>query len=132
MKKVIRMLLVFMFVSVLNGCAVDDGITPIGDPIDAYIGTWKVSDNELKVNYEVNIVRNPSNSSEVLINNFAGSGGAARALVTGKTLTLTSTVVGNNWLISGSGQLKTASRIDFYFNLTISGSLDKRFAIYTK
>ncbi|MDO8899530.1 MAG: hypothetical protein Q7V19_17895 [Bacteroidales bacterium] len=125
-------LLVFIIFS-FTGCVLDDDIDPnTDDPQAIYIGTWSVSDNETKINYQVSISRNPSNSTEVLLQNFAGSGSTATALVTGKTLTLTSPVIGNNWAISGSGVYKNSSRIDFTYSLTIGGNRENRFALFTR
>ncbi|MBS4062179.1 MAG: hypothetical protein KG029_17410 [Bacteroidetes bacterium] len=125
-------LLVFITFSFM-GCVLDEDIDPnTDDPQAIFIGKWSVSDNETKVNYEVEIKRNPSNSTEVLIQNFAGSNSTATALVTGKTLTLTSPVIGNNWQISGSGVYKTSSRIDFTYSLTIGGNRENRFALFTR
>jgi hypothetical protein len=129
----IQSLLLFLFSVSFTGCVLDEEIDPNdSDPQAIFLGNWNVNDNETKVNYEVEIRRNPSNSTEVLLENFAGSGGTASALVTGKTLTLISPVVGNNWFISGSGVYKTSSRIDFNYSLTIGGNREERFALFTR
>jgi len=133
LSKIGAILMVFSIVFSLTSCELDDGVDPDDtDPVSIFLGRWMVSDNELKINYEVTIQRNPSNTSEVLLQNFAGSGSTATALVTGKTLTLISPVIGNNWQISGSGAYKNASRMEFNYRLTIGGSMENRFAMFTR
>lgn len=117
---------------VLPSCNLDEEIGPDTDPIEKYLGSWSVRDNELKVNYTVSISRNPSNSTEVRIQNFAASGGTATALVVGNTLTLTSSVIGNGWQVSGTGIYKNSSRLEFTYNLVVSGSAENRFALFTR
>ncbi|MBK9291407.1 MAG: hypothetical protein IPM52_07255 [Bacteroidetes bacterium] len=122
-----------LFLSLLlTACALDEDIGPDVDPIEKYLGIWSVSDHELKVNYTVSIQRNPSNSTEVRIQNFAASGGAATALVVGNTLTITSPVIGNGWQVSGTGVYKNASRIEFTYSLVVSGASENRFALFTR
>jgi hypothetical protein len=129
----INSLMLLFIVLSFAACELDEGVDPDNsDPVAIYLGRWTVSDNELKINYEVTIQRNPANSSEVLLQNFAGSGSTATALVTGKTLTLISPVIGNNWQISGSGTYKNSSRMEFSYRLTIGGSLENRFAMFTR
>jgi hypothetical protein len=117
---------------IVSSCNLDQDIDPDVDPIEKFLGSWSVRDNELKVNYTVSIVRNPSNSSEVRIQNFAASGAAATALVVGSTLTLTSPVIGNGWQVSGTGVYKNSSRMEFTYNLVVSGSSENRFALFTR
>lgn len=109
-----------------------EDIDPGTDPIEKYLGTWSVLDNEIKVNYTVRIERNPSNSAEVHIHNFAASGGVASALVVGNTLTLTSPMIGNGWQVSGTGVYKSTSRLEFTYRLVVSGSAENRFALFTR
>ncbi len=117
---------------ILPSCNLDEDIGPDVDPIEKFLGSWSVRDNELKVNYTVSIQRNPSNSSEVRIQNFAASGSAATALVVGSTLTLTSPVIGNGWQVSGTGIYKNSSRMEFNYSLVVSGSSENRFALFTR
>lgn len=131
-KYFIVILLVIISLSI-NSCALDDDIIlDENDPSAIFLGTWSVSDNETKLNYEVVIQRNPSNSTEVLLQNFASSGSSATALVVGKTLTVTSQIIGSNWTVTGTGIYKNSSRIDFDYSLIVGGSTEKRFAIYTR
>ena len=132
-KKSLYLLMFFLTVFMFHSCELDEDIDPnADDPAAIFLGSWSVSDNATKLNYTVSIQRNPGNSTEVLIQNFAGSGDQARALVTGRTLTLTSSIIGNNWRVSGSGNYKNSSRIDFNYSLTIAGDQENRFALFTR
>ena len=132
-KGIFFILLALLAVPLMQSCELDEDIDPdADDPAAIFLGSWSVSDNATKLNYTVNIQKNPNNSPEVLIQNFAGSGDQARALVTGNTLTLTSSNIGNNLSISGSGIYKNSSRIDFNYSLTIAGDQESRFALFTR
>ena len=122
----------FFLPLLFTSCNLDEDIGPDTDPIEKFLGSWSVRDNELKVNYTVNVQRNPGNSSEVNIQNFAASGGTATALVVGSTITLTSSVIGNGWQVSGTGVYKNASRLEFTYRLVVSGSSENRFALFTR
>lgn len=116
-----------------TACLPDDGSIPDEtDPAMAFVGNWSVSDNALKLNYEVQIIKNPQNSTEILLNNFAGSGDRAVGLVTGKTVTLFSQTLGNGWRVSGRGQYKSSSRLEFQYSLSIGGDEEQRAAIFDK
>ena len=60
---------------------------------DSYVGTWSVSDQEVPItknNYTANVTLDPSNSSQIIINNFHqfGSGYNVSGVVSGKNLTI--------------------------------------------
>ncbi len=116
-----------------NSCALDEeNIPDETDPASAFIGSWSVSDNSLKLNYTVTISRNPLNSTEVILNNFAGSNDAATGLVTGKTITVLNQQIGSGWYVGGSGTYKNESRLEFTYDLEIAGNEEKRLAIFTR
>lgn len=124
---------VFAFVFLFSSCILDEDVDPTPtDPIDKFLGSWSVSDNEMKLNYEVIISRDPNNSTMVLLTNFAGSAGSAKALAVGSSLVIESQTIGQNWLVSGTGSYRNTSRIDFPYALTIGGSQESRNAIFTR
>lgn len=116
----------------VSSCILDEDVDPTTDPLDKFLGSWSVSDNELKLNYEVTISRDPNNSTMVLMSNFAGSGGSAKALAVGSSLVVESQTIGQNWLVNGTGSYRNTSRIDFPYALTIGGSQESRSAIFTR
>jgi hypothetical protein len=74
-------------------CEVEPVDDPFADPVDKFLGTWKVNEREVPPEglwvYDVTISRNPSNSAEILVSNFnyQGTSERARALVTGNSIT---------------------------------------------
>lgn len=120
MKRILYLSLIVLFG--LTACVPDDSNIPNEtDPALAFVGNWSVSDNELKINYEVQITKNPQNSTEILLNNFANSADNAVGLVTGKTVTIVSQSLNNSWKVSGTGSYKSSSRLEFTYDLIIGG-----------
>ena len=128
------LLLLVASISLFHSCELDDDLDPNSDdPAAFFLGSWSVTDNATKVNYSVEIIRNPLNSTEVLLQNFAGSGDPnVRALVVGTTLRLISVFIGDDWKISGTGKLSNQNRIDFYYTLEIGGDEEERFALFSR
>ncbi len=137
MKKSLRILaLVFIAVSwSISGCALDETIDipgGTGDNLQKYLGSWSVTDNGLKLNYEVTIDRNPNNSSMVLMRNFAGSGSAASALIVGNSIIVEGQVIGQNWTVSGNGSYQSETRLTMNYSLEIGGNQEERSAVFTR
>jgi len=119
----------------LSSCALDDEIDIPGGDSDnrtMFLGSWNVSDNALKLNYEVTIDRDNSNSAMVVLRNFAGSGSSASGLVVGKSIVVESQRIGQNWQVNGSGSYKNDKRLDFNYTLQVGGSSEGRQAIFTR
>lgn len=128
-------LMLTVIVFTMSGCALDEDIDIPGgndDAITKYLGNWSVTDNGMKLNYEVTIERSQTNSSMVIIRNFAGSGSSADGLVVSNSVIVEEQVTGNNWIVSGTGDYKNNSRIDFQYTLTIGGQSEVRQAIFTR
>ncbi len=131
MKKNILFAVFLLFV--VAACVPDDDLFPETDDVEAYIGTWNVTDNSLKsLNYKVTIRKNPLNSSEILLDNFAGSSDEAVGIVTGKKVTILSQRIGNNWRVSGSGSYNSSTRLDFSYELEVAGDSESRRAIFSR
>jgi len=102
---------------------------------DSYVGTWSVSDQEVPItknNYTANVTLDPSNSSQIIINNFHqfGSGYNVSGVVSGKNLTIgTQQVAGTT--VYGDGVLNNGKLTITYF--TDDGAdINKYVAVYTK
>jgi hypothetical protein len=135
--KIIPYYLVLFFVALLafGGCALDDEIDIPGGDTDAvtkYLGTWSVTDNALKLNYEVTIDRNTMNSSMVILRNFAGSGANADGLVVSNSLIIEGQVIGDGWTVSGTGRYINENKIDFPYSLEIGGNIENINAIFSR
>ncbi len=112
MKQISRLLpfvvlgLMLTFVS----CEDDSFDDPFADPVEKFLGTWKCNEEEVPPEglwvYDVVIIRNPQNSSEILITNFnlQGSSERARALIAGNSLSIPTQLICDDTIeIRGNG-----------------------------
>lgn len=102
------------------------------DNITKYLGTWNVSDQSARINYTVTIEANPSNSAEILINNFADLGTKAYVLVVGNSLVIDSQPLVSDYTVSGSGSYLTSGKLQIDFNLNDGIDNEARIAVLTK
>lgn len=96
MKKHTRILIVLAAMSLftLYSCEEDDLDGMFDDPVEKFLGNWKCFETgDLSGSFgpfDIQIVRNPSNSSEVFIRNFnyQGMNEQARAIIAGNNITI--------------------------------------------
>jgi hypothetical protein len=114
----------------------EDTITPSTDAREKYVAYWNVSEYSAVVNgtstHTVNIIKSPSNSSEIIINNFSGLSVSARASVSNNNLTIPYQQIGSIGFTQGSGTFNGSNSIAFTYTTTISTSRDSCTATYTK
>jgi len=119
-----------IYLLAFGACApVDDGDL---NPVDKFIGTWNVSDQGTRLNYQVVISANPLNSSEVLLRNFADLGNTAVGLVVGNSLVLDSQSLGGNYTVSGSGNYISDTRLAFNYQLDDGIDSESRSATFSR
>ena len=97
-----------------------------------YVGTWSVSDQASKLNYSVTITINPSNSTEILLNNFADLNTTAVGLVIGRSVVIDNQQLGSEYSVNGSGSYINSGKLEFNFSLNNGIDIDSRVASYTK
>ncbi len=136
MKTLKYLISIIILVSALlsAGCEADKD-NPFQDPRDQFLGIWKVVENCTRLNYNVNISYDPQNSAQVLIENFGNPGNnypPAIALVAGNKIYVNSQTIGDNWVVGGDGILIEAGRVEWDYNLEVSGTLHVCTAVYTK
>lgn len=102
------------------------------DDIDKYIGVWNVNDQPARINYKVTITANPSNSAEILLNNFADLGNSAVGLVVGNSLVIDNQTLGSSYSVSGSGSYINSGKLEFNFDLNDGIDIDSRVAVFTR
>ena len=102
------------------------------DPREKYYGTWQVSDQPARLNYEVIINPNPSNSAEVLLKNFTDLGGTATGLVVGNSIVIDKQTIANEYQVDGTGTYIKSSELRFEYNLDDGIDDEKRKAWFTK
>ena len=93
----------------ISSCTEDDNTNPADDR-DQFIGYWDVNETCNRDSYSVQIVADPSNSSQVLIKNFWLIGNNEKppyAIVAGSTITIPKQLMCNNGTneVQGSGKL---------------------------
>lgn len=101
----------FLILSVLMLSCTEgtDDINPLDDR-DAFLGTWNVDETCNRIPYQVTIVKDPTNSSQVMINNFWLIGShekAPYAIVAGSNIVIPEQNIYNdeNTIVKGSGNM---------------------------
>jgi len=102
------------------------------DDIAKYVGTWNVNDLAARINYNVTISANPSNSAEILLVNFADLGSTAVGLVIGNSVVIDSQSLGSDYTVSGSGSYINSGKLEFNFDLDDGIDNESRVAEFTK
>lgn len=127
MVKSVKIILIPIVIAILflSSCTEDDLINPVDDR-EAFIGTWNVEDNCSKDVYDVTIEADPSNSLQVIINNFYHIGNQEKppyAIVAGSSVTIPYQTMCNDgsMTVNGSGSLKNG-KIEWTF--TVSDEAD--------
>jgi hypothetical protein len=112
MKKTQVLLLLVSLIIALTffSCTDDDDIFSLTEDRDAFLGTWNVTESCTKEAYSVTIIKDPSNSSQVIIENFWLIGFNEKppyAIVAGTTITIPEQAICYNAsnIVSGSGKL---------------------------
>ncbi len=131
MKKILLTITAIVSILImLQSCAItDNGPT---DDITKYVGTWSVSDQSARLNYSVTITANPSNSSEILLSNFADLGNTATALVVGNSVEIDNQSLGSDYTVQGSGSYISDKKLEFSFTLNDGIDTESRTATFTK
>jgi hypothetical protein len=135
----ISLFLASLTILLISACEpVDD--TASDDPRDPYIGEWQFNEsfkNTDGQSYIVNIVKDPDNSSQVILENFGNPGSnniGATGIVTSSQLVVSSQKMSNNWIVDGNGKFSNSSKtaMDWTLSITAGGSKDSYTATATK
>jgi len=130
-RKLLLPILIVFGLFIMQSCAVTSDDDE-GDDIEKYIGTWHVTDNAARINYNVTITANPSNSAEILLNNFADLNSSAVGLVVGNSVVLDSQSLGSGYSVSGSGSYVNNGKLEFSFFLDDGIDAESRVATFLK
>ena len=135
-QKWIQLFVLLVMIFTLSACSIADDTnpSPIPDVRDKFIGNWNVVDACSKANYLVEISKDPSNSAQVLLYNFADSGADEpdTAIIAASTISLYQQYNSEGWQIDGNGTYIIEEEIEWEFKLSISGTLDVCTGIYSK
>ncbi len=102
------------------------------DDIEKYIGIWNVSDHAARINYKVTISANPSNSAEIILNNFADLGTTSVGLVIGNSVVIDTQSLSPDYSVIGTGSYANSSKLEFNFELNGGIDIESRDAVFTK
>jgi hypothetical protein len=118
-----------------GSCTDDDpfAVDPEQDVAEKFLGTWHVSDNAQKLNYDVVIERNTVNSnSEIILNNFAGVNGSVKGYVTDNSVVISKQQAGEGYMVEGSGSYINNGKLEFTYTLDDGIDSELRKAVFTK
>ncbi|MDG2081548.1 MAG: hypothetical protein P8J47_07140 [Bacteroidales bacterium] len=124
-------LLIVTFTLSINSCTEDD-LTEGADYIQKYLGIWSVNDQAARINYDVTIIANPSNVSEIFINNFANLGTSASALVVDNSIVIELQYLGSDYTVSGTGIYVNSKKLEFSFELINGIESESRIALFSR
>ena len=129
-KKLLLPIIILLGLFVMHSCAVttDDD----NDDREKYVGTWSVNDQSSRLNYNVTITINPSNSAEILLNNFADLNSTAIGLVVGNSVVIDNQQLNSDYTVNGSGNYINNGKMEFSFSLNNGIDIESRVATYTK
>ena len=124
----------------LVSCVPEEEVDPDGtDPRDKFVGSWLFMEAKSgawyeKSTYTVKISRDPSNSAQVLLRNFANVGSYnAYGVVTNKRITVPSQdVTSGGFVVSGTGNMLSSSNMNWEFSYTTGGDQEFITASATK
>lgn len=135
----ISLFLASLTILLISACEPVDNTTS-DDPRDPYIGEWQFIEsfkNTEGQSYIVNIIKDPDNSSQVILENFGNPGSndiGAKGIVTSTQVVVSSQQMSNNWIVDGTGKFSNSGKtaMDWTLSITAGGSKDTYTATATK
>ncbi len=137
MKRSFYLILLSFLLLLTGACSTtdDNNPSPVPDVRDKYIGQWNVN-NEIcgKGKYLVSIRKDPSNTAQVLLVNFAFSNNIEpdTAIVTSSSIVVYKQKNSEGWTVEGNGIYKNDESIAWNYMLTISGYQENCTCTYKK
>jgi hypothetical protein len=130
---------IILFILILSGFFLIPACVPDDDPIEddpreKYLGAWLCTEST-SISYTVTISKDPSNSTQILMNNFhhLGVDEDVFALVAGKSLQIIQqTACQGSLQISGDAVMETDNRIRFQYYVNDFADIDTIQAVFTK
>ncbi len=129
--KKLTLVLIFVFSIGFIGCETDDSNVD-DNPVEKYLGTWKVSDQPARLNYEVIIERNPANTAYIFLKNFADLGGNAVGLVVGNSVIIDKQTLVDEFQVEGTGSYISSTELKFEYSLDDGIDIENRIAVFSK
>lgn len=126
----------FIFTLIIFSCTEEGDIFDPQDDRDAFLGTWNVDETCNRIPYQVTIIKDPTNSSQVIINNFWLIGPdekAPYAIVAGNSIVIPQQNIYNDekTIVKGSGVLDKGT-IEWEYTVNDGADLYTCVATYEK
>lgn len=131
-KGIIILSLLISAIWIFQSCTKENDLLGDGDIREEYVGNWTANDQCAKQTYGVNIGLDGSNSTQVIISNFANLGYSAEAIVAGNSIYVENQEIGGGYSVSGNGKL-TGSIITWTsYNFETEGDVTNCICTYTE
>lgn len=133
-----RDLYIFIFFTILvtSFYACEDTFDLTGggsaENVNKYLGTWHVSDQAARLNYDVVIKLNSNDSTSVILDNFADMRGSAVGMVIGNTVVISRQNIGGGMMCEGSGNYLSVNELKFNFVLDNGIDSESRVGFFSK
>ncbi len=136
MAKSVKIIGFLLLTLLMNSCTEDNDIVNPQDDRDLFLGTWNVNETCNRIQYQVTIIKDPSNSSQVIISNFWLIGPdeqAPYAIVAGNNIVIPQQNICNDGktVVKGSGILNKKT-IEWEYTVNDGADLYTCVATYEK
>lgn len=135
MKRILILSAVFISSLILSSCIEESDPFNLPDDRDVFLGIWDVSESCSKDFYSVEIIKDPSNSAQVLIKNFGNIGSCSNppfGIVAGSSIFVSKqTICSGSFEVSGNGELNK-NKITWGYTINDGADLFTCSATYTK
>jgi hypothetical protein len=122
--RTILLMIALMAIQVPACLPTDDDVDP-DDPVTKFLGAWKVIETCNRLNYDVQIQKDPGNTAQVLLYNFGNPGPGydpAVGLVVSDDIYISSQTIGEGWTVSGQGTYQSNGTVSWDYILIIPPS----------
>lgn len=134
MKHTLKLTLGLLTLIFLSSCVEESDPFDLPDDRDAFLGLWDVSESCTKDFYSVEIRKDPSNSAQVIIENFGNIGSCDNppyGIVAGSSLFVpTQSICSDLFEVSGDGELDK-NKITWQYTINDGADLFTCTATYT-
>lgn len=111
----------------------DNNPSPVPDVREKFVGSWNVTEDCAKGNYIASIEKDPSNSAQLLLFNFADSKSSEpdTAIAVSDKAAMYGQTNSEGWLLEGIGTYQDDGTIVWEFSLVVSGFAESCTATYS-
>lgn len=133
MSKIPLRFLIVVLAFIIASCGTTDLNNDSGtNDRDKFLGTWNVSDQPARLNYQVTIKKSVTYDDQVSLDNFADLGNSATGIVVGNTIVIDKQDVGSGFSTEGTGDYINENKLQFDFFLDDGIDKELRKASFTR